>query len=388
MFDWKRWVSSAAYATITTVVAVFSGLLGSVYQNEIVSAFPLRWRGPWGPVSWHAVEFWSSLILFGLMFFARQRSDDAERRALAETVQTAKDNTSRIEALVRTMPPRAFRAQLARLVTTSHNILAKALPRDGGSALTQEDVVALARFLLNSIAHLALIFDDQPVTPDGPASYSANVMIYIAKADDGTLPAEVHSLLRFHPDRTNVSGLRGVLVLRPDLSSTSDTSGEPVPDPNLSAFALPVPFEMRANSRWNALPGAPKAFLEGQIDGHRDTHTLGHWCRGSGNFSEETAQELERYFSDEEGRHVRSFISRPLRGPDGGAFGVLNLHSNRTRILGEPDERLDDFFSMLTPLYLDLQATLMLLPELGTRPPEAPLRRPSGGGTLSSGSQT
>ncbi|MEQ1896660.1 MAG: hypothetical protein ABL971_04635 [Vicinamibacterales bacterium] len=370
MLDWKRWVSSAAYATITTVVAVFSGFLGSVYQDEIVSAFPLRWRGPWGAISWPAVGFWSSLILFGRMFFARQRSDDAQRSALADTVQIAKDNTSRIEVLVRTMPPRAFRAQLAQMVIASHDMLGKLVPRNGRSDLTKDDLSALVRFLLNAMARLALIFDDQPLAAGGSAQYAGNIMLFVPSGPRGEPPASIEPLLRFHPSDFDYSRLRGVLLLRPDLSTTSDVADEPAPDPGVSSFALPVPVEAKSDGRWNALPGAPRAFLTEQFDGYKDAHSLGDWCEKSGNFLPSTVSQLREYFSDGDGSQIRSFVSRPLFNLDGTAFGVLNLHSNQTHILGEEDERLDDFFAMLTPLYLDLQSTAELLVQIEARGPE------------------
>ena len=67
------------------------------------------------------------------------------------------------------------------------------------------------------------------------------------------------------------------------------------------------------------------------------------------------------YFTTGEGRNIRSFVSRPLLAGDGRTLGFLNLHSNRTGILGDADERLPIFLAMLTPLQLDLQLALEVL---------------------------
>ena len=65
----SRVISSPVYATITTVLAVIAGLLGSVYQNDIARAFPLVWAGPWGSVSGRAVVFWVSVLVFAILFW-------------------------------------------------------------------------------------------------------------------------------------------------------------------------------------------------------------------------------------------------------------------------------------------------------------------------------
>jgi hypothetical protein len=363
----RRWIprlnalpSSPAYATATTVLAVVAGLLGSVYQDDVAHAFPLVLRGPWGPLSLKAVVFWASVVVFAVMFFFRQLSDDESRLRLADTAD-------RVETLVRTMPPRAFQSQLAKMIGTSHSSMAQLLPRDKRSDLRREDLAGLTRALLNSIARLALIYDNEPVG----AAYSANVMIFVP-LDGGRLPDEVAAALRFYPKDYDLSRLAGALVLRTELSATSDTTDIPGPDTSVMAIALPIPSETTHGGRWNTLPGAPKAFVTQEVDGYDDSGTLGEWCEKSGDFPPSVTDELRHYFTTGAGRVIRSFISRPLVF-GGTVSGVLNLHSNRKDILGDTDERMPAFLAMMAPLFLQLESTLEILRNYDQPPPGGPV---------------
>lgn len=370
----RRWlaaapnlVSSPVYATVTTVLAVIAGLLGSVYQNDIAGAFPLALWGPWGPLSRRAVGFWASVLLFAVMFFLRQKWDDDSRGRLAETAMRAEKGTERIEALVRTMPPKAFQSQLAKMVGTAHSSMATLLPRSRPAELRKEDVESLVRALLNSIARLALIYDNEPAG----AAYSANIMVFVALRGGG-FPEDVARVLRFYPRDYDLARLAGALVLRPALSATSDTADIPRPDTNVMAIALPVPVEAAHGGRWNTLPGAPKAFVMQDVDGYDDSTTLGAWCAKSGDFPPSVVEELRLYFETGDGRAIRSFISRPLAF-DGGTSGVLNLHSNRKNILGDADERMPAFLAMMAPLFLQLESTLEILSKFDETPPAGPV---------------
>jgi amino acid permease len=94
---WRQWAGTAWYATITTVLAAVAGLFGSVYSTEIGRSFPL-FLGPYNAVSKNAIAFWITLILFAVLFFQRQRHDDAARMRLENT-------SAAIQELVATLPP-------------------------------------------------------------------------------------------------------------------------------------------------------------------------------------------------------------------------------------------------------------------------------------------
>jgi hypothetical protein len=207
---------------------------------------------------------------------------------------------------------------------------------------------------------LALIYDDQPLGADGPVVYSANVMLWVPRPE-GAWPEGLRKRLRFCADDVDLGQLLGVLELRPDLSATSQVADLPPPDPDVPAIALPVPRDPRRNGRWQVLPGAPKAFLTERVDGYDDAATLAEWCRQTGDFRPSVIEELRLYFNEGDGNVVRSFISRPLLMPEGQKLGVLNLHSNQPDILGDFDERMPAFQAMLTPIFLELEAAIVLL---------------------------
>ena len=50
------WLATPHYATVTTVLAVVAGMLGSVYSREIALSFPLS-SGPYEEISPRAVPF-------------------------------------------------------------------------------------------------------------------------------------------------------------------------------------------------------------------------------------------------------------------------------------------------------------------------------------------
>lgn len=220
------------------------------------------------------------------------------------------------------------------------------------------ELAAFARTLLNSIARLALIFDDQPLTGKGSAVYSANVMIYREPAT--TVLSDGVTLL-FSAPESDLSKFAGLLLLRKELSATSELAEKPEPDPGAPKIALPVPTTLKRNGRWTVLPGAPKAFLTGDVDGYSDASTLAAWCRDKGDFQPAVIDAVRTYFAEGPGSAVKSFISRPLIGAANERIGVLNVQSTRTGIIGDLDERLPVFQAMVTPLLLELTGVVSAL---------------------------
>lgn len=352
---WQRWVGSSAYATVTTVLAVVAGLLGSVYGEEIGRSFPLHF-GPYVGISYRALGFWLTLLLFAALFFQRQRHDDDARGRLEKSAQN-------IESLVETLPPRAFRAKFAGLSESVSAGISTVMPRQLATGVTAADLSKFIRSLLQAIANLALVFDDQPAN----AIYSANVMIPVMpSASAEAFSPDILAVLKFVAPETDLHRLKAVLLLRSDLSSTT-ASSEAAQDDSVPVIALPVPVETKRGSRFAVTPGAPNAFAgEQEMDGYSDSRTLAQWCAERGDFSPSVQDELREYFESGDGKSIRSFVSRRLT-VDGVAIGVLNLHANRTNILGPASERREIFLSMLTPLLVELARAVALLTALERR---------------------
>jgi len=174
----RRLVGSPLFAALTAAFAAVVGLLGSVYQNEIASAFPLTLMGPFsGGVSWRAVVFWTALALLAYFVYLRQAADDDVRSQLVTTTSEAERVSRRIETHVQTLPPAAFQARLIDMAVKSHNWVSRGMPRMPQASA--EELAAVIRGLLGSLASLALFYDDRPPTDDHAPIYSANVMVFI-----------------------------------------------------------------------------------------------------------------------------------------------------------------------------------------------------------------
>jgi hypothetical protein len=349
------------YATVTTVFAAVSGLLGTVFGTEIAQAFPFH--AVHIPTSYRAITFWLSLVIFGFLFFGRQRHDDRARKRLEAA-------TANIRTFIETLPPHAFRSRFAFFSETVLKSLSSVSPRQLRSGVTADGLRKFIQLLLFSIANLAFVYDDQPAGPNGaPAIYSANVMLFVPPQSEGdAFPEAIRRVLRFVAEDTDLHHLRGVLMLRQDLSATTATT-EPANDSAVPVIALPVPAQTKHGARSALLPGAPNAFAgEQEVDGYVDSRTLPQWCMERGDFAPSMQEELKKYFNEEGGEQIRSFISRRLLGTDGTPIGVLNLHADRVNILGPAVERREIFQAMLTPFFVELGQAVALLIELERRP--------------------
>lgn len=164
-------------AVVLSLFAILIGLFGSAYQEQVVSAFPFRWRGPWGPPAGPVVAFWFALLGLGLGLYARQRADDAARDALQAATTRIDDATRLIQTSVQTLPPRSFLGELADTVASNRAVVYKTL-HDPGTRSTAHELSAIARKMLHALAKLAYAYDHEPRVAGEPVVYTANVMDY------------------------------------------------------------------------------------------------------------------------------------------------------------------------------------------------------------------
>lgn len=215
----RRFVGSPGFAGVTAALAAFVGLIGSVYQEEIVRAFPFVLPSVGMVFSYRAFFFWLGLILLAGCVYLRQVVDDAARNRLTESAAAAEMTSRRIESLVETLPPRAFQTELALAASKVHAVGTGALPP--ASTQNAEALATVVRHVLHSIASLALIYDDRPRVSGRAAKYSANIMLFV--------PESYGSLVNFSPADFAGDQLAGVLHLRRELSS-STSAGDAEPD--------------------------------------------------------------------------------------------------------------------------------------------------------------
>lgn len=157
------------FATVITLLIIVAGLLGSIYANEIRSAFPFYW-GP-GKVSWEAAVFWSLALICALAFFCREQSVSSEQRRAQRSALT---QARRFEYLIRTLPPENFLELFADFVGGATK-LAEAAFKEPKPAPQTRDVVELSvRHLLRMIATLAEEFDGDHLNVE----YASNIMLF------------------------------------------------------------------------------------------------------------------------------------------------------------------------------------------------------------------
>jgi hypothetical protein len=357
---------SPFFAALTATAAAVIGLLGSVYQTEIANSFPLNPVGPWGGWSTRAAIFWAAILVLAWLVYLRQLADDGVRNRLIDTTTSAEAASRRIEEFSQTLPPAGFQSQLTRFVDRSHTWMSRGIPRQ--PRVAAEQLPAMIRGLLHGLATLALTYDNSPLQDGHSALYSANVMVFVPQSKASALP------LSFWAPEYDRSQLFGVLLLRQDLSATSEepADGETIAfDAKVPVIALPVPTEPERNGRWVALLGGPRAFLTGEVDGYVDTAAFAEESKKRGDFPPSVIEMLSAYFSTGDGREIRSFVSRRLER-NGEPIGVVNIHANRRHLLGPRAEKREIFHALVTPLVQDLgDAVGALIDGVGALPPAA-----------------
>ena len=70
----EAWAASPLYPTVTTVLAVVAGALGSIFSSDIASAVPFCcWLPPW-QLAYPAIGFWSAVSLLAYLFGSSHKS--------------------------------------------------------------------------------------------------------------------------------------------------------------------------------------------------------------------------------------------------------------------------------------------------------------------------
>ncbi len=304
-FDDKRHRHRAVFrtplfTTAVTLLGVFAGWLGSLFGDEIRSAFPFYW-GP-GPLSAPATIFWLSLVLFALLFFYRQRATDNAREAEQRRLE---QRTSELTDLIRTLPPRGFLNQFVAAYEIARSAKFNALRADSDPVYIEK----ATRIVLSALVGIAKSFDGNPAD----RTYCANIMLFLPFDGHARKDLErVRDMVVFLDPDADIESLRGVLYLSPKMSTTTATR-EDEPDGDIGEFALPVPKNVKSDdgARWRLLPGAPfAAFGEpGRMSAFADTNSLVQWCEENGDFSPSVLRDIEHYFSSERGRKVASFLA-------------------------------------------------------------------------------
>ena len=352
---------SEIYSVILTIYVIGLGVVG----GRLADDFPHSW--PWNGVDlalYSSFEqgyfadgvglYYLSVLLFGVLFFIREKSKlKAERNLLAT---------------IRTMPP----AKIMSIFEKSYKELKKYVDDnayDPNASIdlderidNTDNAIRLGLDVINALAANFQRVDS--------ARYAANLMLYLSVDDmDEPTQEEALRLMQSYLHTLTIDGLRGALFLIPEYSaSTDDPKNSFEPDPHLKRFALPIPIEAyEARSRRKRyLPGAPTALIEETPSIIDDTHQLYDEYKQLREYDvlPSVFQTIDKYFREsEEGAKIRSFMSVPLkyRHPGGieDTLGVINIHSDE-RGLFASDALANNYYCLCQPIF-EIIAELVIL---------------------------
>ena len=314
------------FSALTACLGTLAGLLGSIYGTNIQNAFPFNWGS--GPIVSQVVLFWISLIIFGCFF------------GLGFGAQN--EATNKLEQMMRTLPPKGFLVTFETLFSNCFKVYWNA-----SEAQNKPELVLAITTSLKGVLFLLKAFDTRHDHPQ----YSANIMLFKPIHE---VSADSLKHVLFKEPGYDFNAWDGVLELQSEYAF-SLIDDAPTPD-KIPTIMLPVPKEEFRfdKGKPTVLPGAPAAFCDPTKSvGFENTLQLSTWCRQHSGLRESVAEEVEKYFVDGPGKEIRSFISIPILLPSTvpdatpTILGVLNLHSNRDRIL--PGEKAGLFVPLTAP---------------------------------------
>lgn len=362
-----EWPESAGYAFFISAMAFIAGFLGSVWTEDIKNSFPLNGKctGYNLPedINWHAVIFWSLTVVWGFLFWLRERFKS--KRQAVVTAQTAKfaaqaseliGATTAVRLAVETLPNEQFREALARQMSFVQALLDDAFQRE--TDLDPDEIAGIARYLIGAVANLARLYDLKTET-----QYGAQLMLYLPRDHSAKMTDEARQAVRFVPARCKQDSaeIEGFLWLEKSLTATALLDSHK--DPAAQAISLILPTRNEIGGEWGILPGAPLAFRDGQRDpeaiSFRGIDDMRDVAAGGYKIESGILSELSAYYSERgEGCLVRSTLAIPLMrrrlSPEGkgvkSVFAVLNIWSGAPNMLGGSDRRRAIFAAVVVPL--------------------------------------
>ena len=151
--------------------------------------------------------------------------------------------------------------------------------------------------------------------------------------------------LMFAEPEVSVSLLRGILLVRADLSTTNAPYTDvPGPDDRLEEKALPIlapENERTDDGKLRVLIGAPLVMCDENTFYYLgDTKRIKEETRDYNYFQTDKVTKIERYFTE---KKIGSFVSLPLQDSSGEKIGVLNFDSSLPNMI--PEDLVENFTS-------------------------------------------
>lgn len=350
-----RIMSVPATAAFIAWLGLFLGVAVSIWGNGIREATRQFGSAVWDraprSVDGPALLFWTCLVVWARLLYLRLIIDEEQKvRRAAEMARTVADLKG---AIFRAPNPSIYGRAKQYFDETSGTVLAleRAWSLKPETDEARADVLRVQiQIILEAVVRLVKTFN---VLDDERVRYRANVMLL-----EECRPAEPHpfphclvsrvkffDLTRFADDK-----LLGMLYIPTALAFPLAEKGDRT---SIHDLVLPVPHTAMADGVRFALPGAPWAFLTGEMSVHEDTRVLAtEWQH----VDERARRQLGRHFSEAgAGAHVRSFASFRI-GDENHAVGVLNIDSDRTHLLGTDRLYYLTFHTLVGPFIRMLEA--------------------------------
>ncbi len=334
-----------AYLVIVTIIAAITGMLGSVFADNIKNSFPLTLTNLTG-WSWSAFLFWALLLLSALGIGIRAKYASNK----------FKNTTKRLEDLITTMPIDGFMSRFRDNFKDSHSILLRSEDNAKSQMLTTEDLELNIRSVLDSILDVISFYESK----SKDSIYGINIMLFAElasiekKFDIKTTEESISDYLEknnFTPmffGKVGSENLEGILVLLNELSTRSDI--ENTSDDNLPhRLCFPLWQLQEINNKQNTLPGAPYTF---QSDDFyylcSDVEYLNEWIIDNCYYESQVLDEVTNYFLSSKNKNIKSFLSFKIE-LDGEKYGIMNVHSDHTNLLSSGNMDSQIFIPCLEP---------------------------------------
>jgi hypothetical protein len=289
------------------------------------------------------ILFWTGLVTWARLLYLQLTVDEERRRrrieALDRTVEDLKGTIFRAPNATVYERAKEYFEETAELLDTIEKE-AQSLPAapELRRIVCQSEVAAV----LQAIVRLAQAFN---LRVDDGGRYRANVMLVEKCRPKETppfppvLPGRLHFFDSNHFAETTLLGLLYIpsaLAYPPPVKP---------PGHSIHELVLPLPREAMSGEVRRALPGAPWAFLTGEMSVHEDTRRIAsEWP----DLDPKARREIDAHFSRGGGAHLRSFVSFRI-GNNSGPVGVLNLDSPETHLLGSERLYYSTFHALVAP---------------------------------------
>lgn len=341
----EHWLSASLRTVIgETLLFADAAMIGLVGLADV--------HRPHVMVSWRDFHLASTLFWFGLAIAPVLIGG----KFLCARRHRIREGTSHLKALgvCHEIAPRLTQT-IATVVTTRHVKDKKRTPQDRQRYLRS----SAESVLTEAVSTVASIAPRQP-----NERYAANIMRMVPSTFiHGAFGERVTAALKIEEVPPTWSAVRGVLLLDPQLSISSDDLG---PDPMVGdfAFLLPLPLpDGTFRQDGFLMPGAPTAFFTKRLTAVDQLRLLAE-CQATSNvLSDGGMERMRSYLTSAQGRHVQSFISHPLLADTKYLpKAVLNVHTNTRALDLDEAQRLELSYLLRLPSL----ALLEILEELVT----------------------